>query len=419
MASAAAQNCQKYFYDHSTPMPPRDRRPRTFCPQLPMQQALTSKADASASPNTATDPAAAAAGAQGTTAAGAAGAAPAPGEAANAAGAASDAKTAAGGSTTAAAPGDVASSGGAAASSGAGADAAGAIAVPVGSGSLSSSASSPPHTALGANASSPSPPLSTSLSSSNSPRSTSPPLASSAPVVGATGAATAASRANSSSSSGGATTLEASPPPATVSHSLSAGAATPPHSSGSFITHQKSLSSSMGPLSIAAATAQLPASPAVTAAAVKALVAQGLMDGVRPKSIPVGPNLGKSLSSSESDRITLASKVINETQFINFMRELTDFGDHQIVEMFDIFGTCARGGASRRHTCTVGTFSSADRTRICGTDKEDCGGIYFEEWFLLLALFCAIESGQCKQFLYVVTLTRAYLLLSHLVPTVL
>jgi len=417
MASAAAQNCQKYFYDHSTPMPPRDRRPRTFCPQLPMQQALTSKADASASPNTATDPAAAAAGAQGTTAAGAAGAAPAPGEAANAAGAASDAKTAAGGSTTAAAPGDVASSGGAAASSGAGADAAGAIAVPVGSGSLSSSASSPPHTALGANASSPSPPLSTSLSSSNSPRSTSPPLASSAPVVGATGAATAASRANSSG--GGATTLEASPPPATVSHSLSAGAATPPHSSGSFITHQKSLSSSMGPLSIAAATAQLPASPAVTAAAVKALVAQGLMDGVRPKSIPVGPNLGKSLGSSESDRITLASKVINETQFINFMRELTDFGDHQIVEMFDIFGTCARGGASRRHTCTVGTFSSADRTRICGTDKEDCGGIYFEEWFLLLALFCAIESGQCKQFLYVVTLTRAYLLLSHLVPTVL
>jgi hypothetical protein len=28
-----------------------------------------------------------------------------------------------------------------------------------------------------------------------------------------------------------------------------------------------------------------------------------------------------------------------ENQFINFMRELTDLGDHQIVEIFDIFGT--------------------------------------------------------------------------------
>ena len=29
---------------------------------------------------------------------------------------------------------------------------------------------------------------------------------------------------------------------------------------------------------------------------------------------------------------------LTENQFINFMRELTDLGDHQIVEIFDIFG---------------------------------------------------------------------------------
>jgi hypothetical protein len=29
---------------------------------------------------------------------------------------------------------------------------------------------------------------------------------------------------------------------------------------------------------------------------------------------------------------------LTESQFINFMRELTDLGDHQIVEIFDIFG---------------------------------------------------------------------------------
>eukprot|EP01094_Clydonella_sp_ATCC50884_P009506 TRINITY_DN1903_c0_g1_i1.p1 TRINITY_DN1903_c0_g1~~TRINITY_DN1903_c0_g1_i1.p1 ORF type:complete len:381 (+),score=156.10 TRINITY_DN1903_c0_g1_i1:15-1157(+) len=73
------------------------------------------------------------------------------------------------------------------------------------------------------------------------------------------------------------------------------------------------------------------------------------------------------LSSSSS----LDTRAVSESQFISFMRELVpDMGDHQIVVAFDVF------------------------------DKEDCGGIFFDEWFLLLALYCAIESGETLQFLY-------------------
>lgn len=60
----------------------------------------------------------------------------------------------------------------------------------------------------------------------------------------------------------------------------------------------------------------------------------------------------------------------SENQFINFMRELTDHGDYEILEIFDMF------------------------------DTEDTGSIGFNHFYLIFSLLLARESGQCTQFLY-------------------
>ncbi|KAL6051746.1 EF-hand calcium-binding domain-containing protein 9 [Balamuthia mandrillaris] len=61
---------------------------------------------------------------------------------------------------------------------------------------------------------------------------------------------------------------------------------------------------------------------------------------------------------------------MNENQFINFLRKLTDFNDYEILEILDIF------------------------------DKHQNGSIAFEEFFLILSMLSAREFGQATQFLY-------------------
>eukprot|EP01102_Stenamoeba_stenopodia_P011648 TRINITY_DN3599_c0_g1_i1.p1 TRINITY_DN3599_c0_g1~~TRINITY_DN3599_c0_g1_i1.p1 ORF type:complete len:445 (-),score=100.73 TRINITY_DN3599_c0_g1_i1:24-1358(-) len=60
----------------------------------------------------------------------------------------------------------------------------------------------------------------------------------------------------------------------------------------------------------------------------------------------------------------------NENQFITFLRELTDLGDHQILEVFDTF------------------------------DHNHQGAITFNEFFLIISLLVARETGQTTRFLY-------------------
>mmetsp|Transcript_46640 Transcript_46640/g.117486 ORF Transcript_46640/g.117486 Transcript_46640/m.117486 type:complete len:326 (+) Transcript_46640:24-1001(+) len=62
--------------------------------------------------------------------------------------------------------------------------------------------------------------------------------------------------------------------------------------------------------------------------------------------------------------------ILTENLFLKFLRQLTDLADHEILEIFDIF------------------------------DKEDHGSIGFNEFFLLISMYCAKESGQSTQFLY-------------------
>eukprot|EP00339_Tiarina_fusa_P010964 CAMPEP_0117028906 /NCGR_PEP_ID=MMETSP0472-20121206/20979_1 /TAXON_ID=693140 ORGANISM="Tiarina fusus, Strain LIS" /NCGR_SAMPLE_ID=MMETSP0472 /ASSEMBLY_ACC=CAM_ASM_000603 /LENGTH=236 /DNA_ID=CAMNT_0004736529 /DNA_START=167 /DNA_END=877 /DNA_ORIENTATION=- len=70
------------------------------------------------------------------------------------------------------------------------------------------------------------------------------------------------------------------------------------------------------------------------------------------------------------DESSATKGTFTENQFIHFMRELTDLGDYQIVEMFDIF------------------------------DCDDTGIIGFKSFFLLFSLIAALETGNGKQFLY-------------------
>jgi len=60
----------------------------------------------------------------------------------------------------------------------------------------------------------------------------------------------------------------------------------------------------------------------------------------------------------------------DENQFLFHMRLLTYFRDHDLLDIFDLF------------------------------DKDDSGSIGFEEFFLLLALLAARESGRSTQFLF-------------------
>uniref|UniRef100_A0A6U2WYB6 Uncharacterized protein n=1 Tax=Paramoeba aestuarina TaxID=180227 RepID=A0A6U2WYB6_9EUKA len=62
--------------------------------------------------------------------------------------------------------------------------------------------------------------------------------------------------------------------------------------------------------------------------------------------------------------------VMSENQFLIFMRSLTDFRDHEIIEIFDIF------------------------------DYDYVGGIAFDEYFLIVSMMTARLSASCTQFLY-------------------
>jgi len=75
-------------------------------------------------------------------------------------------------------------------------------------------------------------------------------------------------------------------------------------------------------------------------------------------------------ANSDDSKLNASNRVITENEFIDFMRQLTDLGDHQIVEAFDLF------------------------------DKDDTGTMIFEHWLLLLSLVCSIEGAQGRLFLY-------------------
>eukprot|EP00026_Physarum_polycephalum_P011078 Phypoly_transcript_11274.p1 GENE.Phypoly_transcript_11274~~Phypoly_transcript_11274.p1 ORF type:complete len:218 (+),score=46.53 Phypoly_transcript_11274:77-655(+) len=67
---------------------------------------------------------------------------------------------------------------------------------------------------------------------------------------------------------------------------------------------------------------------------------------------------------------TSPGNTFNESQFSQFMGRLTDFNEHESLDIFDLF------------------------------DKEETGLIGFDEFFLIIALLAARESGQCTKFLY-------------------
>lgn len=63
-------------------------------------------------------------------------------------------------------------------------------------------------------------------------------------------------------------------------------------------------------------------------------------------------------------------------------RKLTTFKDHEILDIFDTFGSSA--GLAASHLCA---------------DRDDSGRIGCDEFFLLLSLLAARESGRATQFL--------------------
>eukprot|EP01121_Diplochlamys_sp_Union-15-3_P006775 TRINITY_DN1729_c0_g3_i1.p1 TRINITY_DN1729_c0_g3~~TRINITY_DN1729_c0_g3_i1.p1 ORF type:complete len:224 (-),score=26.98 TRINITY_DN1729_c0_g3_i1:55-726(-) len=67
---------------------------------------------------------------------------------------------------------------------------------------------------------------------------------------------------------------------------------------------------------------------------------------------------------------SLDGSTLEENQFIELIRNLTSFRDAKILELLDIF------------------------------DKEDTGTIYWDEFFLLVALFAALESKHCTRFFH-------------------
>jgi len=67
---------------------------------------------------------------------------------------------------------------------------------------------------------------------------------------------------------------------------------------------------------------------------------------------------------------TSPGNTLNELQFSHLLARLTDFNEFESLDIFDIF------------------------------DKDETGYIGFEEFFLLIALLAARESGQCTKFLY-------------------
>lgn len=63
-------------------------------------------------------------------------------------------------------------------------------------------------------------------------------------------------------------------------------------------------------------------------------------------------------------------------------RKLTTFKDHEILDIFDTFGACV----------------APDCVSRCA-DRDDSGRIGCDEFFLLLSLLAARESGRATQFL--------------------
>lgn len=67
---------------------------------------------------------------------------------------------------------------------------------------------------------------------------------------------------------------------------------------------------------------------------------------------------------------TSPGNTFNESQFSHFMARLTDFTEYETLDIFDLF------------------------------DKDESGYIGFDEFFLIISLLAARESGQCTKFLY-------------------
>lgn len=75
---------------------------------------------------------------------------------------------------------------------------------------------------------------------------------------------------------------------------------------------------------------------------------------------------------------------LTEDQFILFLRKLTHFPDHRILEVFDLFGELF--------------FRIKHLNYI---DLEDAGVISFSEYFVLVSMLAGLESGKCLQVLCV------------------
>jgi len=71
-----------------------------------------------------------------------------------------------------------------------------------------------------------------------------------------------------------------------------------------------------------------------------------------------------------ADHATTRTNQLDENQFVAFMRNLTCFPDYRILEILDIF------------------------------DINDSGAINWDDFFILVALFAALESKKCTQFFY-------------------
>jgi hypothetical protein len=89
----------------------------------------------------------------------------------------------------------------------------------------------------------------------------------------------------------------------------------------------------------------------------------------------------------------------NENQFINFLRKLTDFNDHEILEIYDTFGNPPPHNFNNLAHRPVSPPRSTTDVRL-----GEASGIRFEEYFCILSLLGSRDHGQLTKSLYVRTL---------------
>ena len=73
---------------------------------------------------------------------------------------------------------------------------------------------------------------------------------------------------------------------------------------------------------------------------------------------------------------------LTEVQFIKIMKKLTNFREYKILEIFDLLGK-----------------DTLHFYKLIRSDFEDAGRLNFAEFFLIVSLYAADLSGQCKNFL--------------------